>query len=516
MAIVTWLRVAIVLAIAVAVAALVLASFALVRSGSNGSRSTRRGATGAQGPTGAGSSGTGPTGPAGAFSSTDTGPTGSDGPGGPTGAAGIVGPTGVTGPDGRSVTGVPGPTGPAAASTITGASGPTGAQGAAGSSTNTGATGPIGPTGASLIATGATGTAGPTGPTLIATGATGPGVAYTFDAPLAATGTIVSFDELLPPNSETVYVSAAGSDVSGNGSPTRPYATVQFAVNSITDSSSTKPYVVQIGPGTFESTNMSLPPWVFLVGSFDIATKIVDTSGVILLATGAAWSSGSQRSGVNQLSFLNNTSLTADFQAIGGSGSNQLYLFGSQVNGGLTFRGRGSDNVTAFNSTVFGVYQSSAMQDYLSGVVLANNANWDTTGYIGTSYGPVVIGSSLFGSVNVSAATGSQMQPTFVSTYVPNGIDLDGEGVTLFADSTSIGGGVSATDGASLSYISNAIGVGYVPTGPNVWIDPAPVDVQDAITRLSIAVAALQGTPIAVATPAQPLSLQAPPPTITH
>lgn len=413
---------------------------------------------------------------------------------GPTGATGMVGPTGseiagATGPQGipgsATNTGATGVNG----LSITGSTGFTGPQGIPGSSTNTGSTGVTGNAGS----TGATGTVGPTG----SIGNTGPGL-YTFESPLVATGSVVSFAELLPANSETVYVSAAGSNVSGNGSPTRPYATVQFAVNSIADSSSTKPYIVQIGPGTFTSTNLGLPPWVFLVGSFNIGTKIIDTSGVIDLAVGAAWSSGSQRSGVNQLSFLNGTSLRADFQAIGGSGSNQIYLYGSQVNGGITLRGRGSDNLTMFDCTVFGVYQSSAMQEYISSAVLANNANWDTTGFVGTTYAPVLIGSSVFGSANISAAAGSTMEPTWVSNYIPNGIDIADNTVTLFADSTSIGGGISASNGASFEYISNAIGVGYVATGPNIWANPAPVDVQDAITRLSVAVAALRGSPIAM------------------
>lgn len=384
--------------------------------------------------------------------------------------------------------GTAGGTGPTGA---TGATGGQGIPGVPGSATSTGATGGDGVTGG-IGSTGPTGTQGFDGDT----GPTGAGV-YTFNAPISAAGSVVSFDELLPVNSETVYVNAAGSDVSGNGSPTRPYATIQHAVSTILDSTSTKPYIVQIGPGTFTSTNLGLPPWVFLVGSFNEATKVIDTSGTVTLAQGSAWASGSQRSGVNQLVFINGTGLIADFQAIGGSGSNQIYLYGSQINGNVRLTGRSGDAATIFDCTIFGTYHSSAMMDYVSSTVMASNAVWDTTGFVGTSYDPVLIGSSVFGTVLISSATGSTINPTFAGDDLAGGVTIDQPSTMLLADSTSIGMGVNVTNSAVLEYMSNAVGVGYMPTGPNVWASPAPTTVHDAITRLSVAVAALQGTPIA-------------------
>ena len=71
-----------------------------------------------------------------------------------------------------------------------------------------------------------------------------------------------------PPSiTQTVYVQKGGSDLTGNGSFGNPYLTVRKGVSSITDSSSSKPYTVIIGPGDYiETGSITIPTFVAVVG----------------------------------------------------------------------------------------------------------------------------------------------------------------------------------------------------------------------------------------------------------
>lgn len=64
-----------------------------------------------------------------------------------------------------------------------------------------------------------------------------------------------------------VYVDNQGSDVTGTGSFTNPYQTIEFAMSQITDNSAAKPYGIVCVPGTYNETNLVIKNNVSLYGN---------------------------------------------------------------------------------------------------------------------------------------------------------------------------------------------------------------------------------------------------------
>lgn len=68
-----------------------------------------------------------------------------------------------------------------------------------------------------------------------------------------------------PTQTQNVYVSKGGSDITGNGSILNPYATIPKALTSITDASLTKIYIINAGPGQHNG-DIHLKPWIAISG----------------------------------------------------------------------------------------------------------------------------------------------------------------------------------------------------------------------------------------------------------
>ena len=68
----------------------------------------------------------------------------------------------------------------------------------------------------------------------------------------------------------------SGSDITGNGTILYPYRTITYAMSTITDSSTTKRYVVKVGPGIWPD-NFALKANVDVVGYNVGTTQLVGT-----------------------------------------------------------------------------------------------------------------------------------------------------------------------------------------------------------------------------------------------
>ena len=71
-----------------------------------------------------------------------------------------------------------------------------------------------------------------------------------------------------------VYVATNGSDVTGDGSFTAPYATIAQALTSITDNSATLRYCISVAPGTYTSAPVTNKSYVTIRGASKAATVI--------------------------------------------------------------------------------------------------------------------------------------------------------------------------------------------------------------------------------------------------
>jgi hypothetical protein len=287
------------------------------------------------------------------------------------------------------------------------------------------------------------------------------------------------------PFAQVLYVDPNGNDSTGNGTVVNPYLTIGNALSKITTSSSTKPYVVMINAGTYSETGLEVPVWVFLVGAMQQPTKIIDSSGSIKINS-ASFSAGSERIGFQNLNLINSTGLDINFQSIGGSGSNDIYLVNCQIAGNVTLLGRGSDYITGDNNQIFGTYTSSAMQEIWFGGYFANNCVFNTAGVTGQAIGPEFTGVDFFGGVEfTSSGSGNTMAPTMISSQVSGTLQVDQATTTLSADEVSLNAGtLSQTNGGLVTYLSLAKYEGYTPAISGNW-PTVPTQVAQALDEVA-------------------------------
>jgi hypothetical protein len=78
---------------------------------------------------------------------------------------------------------------------------------------------------------------------------------------------------------QEVHVSAGtGNDTTGDGTVSRPYKTLKYAVSTITDSSASKSYQVVIHSGTYNEVNpITLPTYVHIKGVTEASVNLVST-----------------------------------------------------------------------------------------------------------------------------------------------------------------------------------------------------------------------------------------------
>lgn len=130
---------------------------------------------------------------------------------------------------------------------------------------------------------------------------------------------------------QTKIVSKGGSDVTGDGTLSKPYATIAAAMASITDAAPTKRYAIKVEAGAYTEGALTLKPNVFLIGDLKEAVRVT-ASSVALDASFSAGSSVDNRSGMGRI--ILNGACTFDWNAVT-SAAGKLYFtevsFGSAV-----------------------------------------------------------------------------------------------------------------------------------------------------------------------------------------
>ena len=349
------------------------------------------------------------------------------------GLAGSTGPTGPTGPTGRI--GATGPSGFAGSTGPTGPTGPTGRIGATGPSGFAGSTGPTGPTGPA----GTVGSLGSTGPT----GPTGPSPAFA-----------------LPIETQVVYVDESGSDVTGNGTILYPYATITYAMSTITDSSPTKRYVVKVGPGNW-SDSFSLKANVEVVGYNVIATKLIGTIDL----NDPTWNNANDnRSGFEDLTLqgTDNFDFTAQSSTAG-----KLYFYNIRFGTGPTFTAYNPINQIEFHSSLFfdaftltGGTMLLCDSEIIGGGVTINSSSLSYVdfqaigGGCGAGGGPGI-------NVSFNYTAGNATMTGYLYNFTVDGVlSANGASTSVTATCSSLVGTTSFTGGATLTVIGQCVATG--------------------------------------------------------
>lgn len=99
---------------------------------------------------------------------------------------------------------------------------------------------------------------------------------------------------------QTKVVSKGGDDVTGDGTLTKPFATIAAAMASITDATPSKRYIIKVEAGAYTEGALTLKPNVFVVGDLKEGVRVT-ASSVAMDASFNAPSSQDHRSGMARI-----------------------------------------------------------------------------------------------------------------------------------------------------------------------------------------------------------------------
>ena len=144
-------------------------------------------------------------------------------------------------------------------------------------------------------------------------------------------------------------VSKGGVDATGDGTLTKPYATVGAALASITDASPTKRYLIKVQAGAYTEGAIALKANVFICGDQKEAVRISATS--FSLASDFS-GSADNRSGMSKL-IIAAGNANFDWSAVT-SAAGKLYFSEVSTNGSVTLTGHNNAIAQAqFDSCIF-------------------------------------------------------------------------------------------------------------------------------------------------------------------
>lgn len=195
-------------------------------------------------------------------------------------------------------------------------------------------------------------------------------------AMLALMDTGASFNALSA--THRVFVDKSGNDTTGTGSLASPYLTVEKALDAITDNSGTNLYIIDIGSGTYNETNIKLKIGVWLRGAGRSATRLNVTNDVTLDPNFNSLGNG--RCGIQHIHFTGSTSLIADIAALAGSATVGIALFETRWYGSMIYTAKGSgDFVESWHTDVFTDYVANGGAHYVKDLYCEGGVSWLAT-----------------------------------------------------------------------------------------------------------------------------------------
>lgn len=279
-----------------------------------------------------------------------------------------------------------------------------------------------------------------------------------------------------------VYVAKNGSDtppMSGVplGTIDNPYLTVQAAIDSITDASSSKFYSVVVQPGQY-AENLTLKPWVNVVGITKDGTRISNGG------THTAWFADGGRITIKGVSLGTSDTLVATHpqNAPGGAALSlrNVNLGELEVNflgAGVDYVQMRHDTIITNNCTIHSAWLST-FDTTVQGIMRVDDQGSQHThsnGYDSFSY---MRGLTL----NDVEVVGNTLVE-YHGNQTRNTITIDGANAVVQADAASVtrlASGITTTNGGTLERTTGAYGVFYDNSTSGLTAE----DVQAAIDEL--------------------------------
>jgi len=144
-------------------------------------------------------------------------------------------------------------------------------------------------------------------------------------------------------DSQILFVSKSGSDVTGTGGQHKPFASIGAALAAITDASPTKRYLIKVLAGAYTESAIALKANVFICGDQKEAVRISASS--FALASDFS-GSGDHRSGISKV-ILAAGNCNFDWSAVT-SAAGKLYFSEVSINGSVTLTGHNNATAQAY------------------------------------------------------------------------------------------------------------------------------------------------------------------------
>lgn len=297
---------------------------------------------------------------------------------------------------------------------------------------------------------------------------------------------------------QIVYVRKSGIDATCTGTFAAPCLTIAKAFTLIADSSPTKRYRVDVGPGEYPE-NLALPANVYLGGAGPYATRI---TGATLTLNHATWNTAlDNRSAIAELQLTN--ALAADFTAQASASAGRLYLFGLHTTASITATANagsaGGNVVVVQNSTVTGTWTQSGV----------------SATALGTLFSSIVVNSAAAAGAGAATFTayGGGAAGNITATWTSNGavtLNLRGLGVAqatvlaaagascavlATADSLPVPANRTLSSGATLTRINDNFARGLLSATTNVDASAATAPTSGQVLTASSTTAAAWALP---------------------
>lgn len=287
----------------------------------------------------------------------------------------------------------------------------------------------------------------------------------------------------LPVLTQTVFVNKSGNDSTGNGSLSSPYLTIAAALASITDATTSKRYVVNVSAGLYAETSFALKPFVWIEGAGQSqagACRVTVTGNYVTLA--AAFSTGNNRAGIQNIYFSGSTGINIDLVSLASSGSNVFEFSNIGMNGEFLFKANNAaDFVDIVTGRIFGNILLQGGNVFFEQVYSAGGA------IVANTSGPVALSCdflacSIAGNSSIYSSSGRTNNFRFIACAIDGTIQADQVTTTV----SILGGGNASyptiTNGATV--LSPVL---YLPLTPANWAGSPPTTLNQAVDRLASA-----------------------------
>lgn len=231
-----------------------------------------------------------------------------------------------------------------------------------------------------------------------------------------------------------IYVSSYGSDLTGSGSFSNPYLTLDYAISQITPSASA-PVNIILSAEKYNVLNLEIKPFVYILGN---NAEITVDSAITVSAEWGIDYGETLNFYLNNCTIITGDSFDLDFSSFTPSQSNFISFNDVNLTGSIpiVFFGNGQQFINFTNcgnlSGGFNVNFSDIgggalnTSDFLN-ISVANNS-------IAPGIFVFINGCAVFGNINLSAISTNVLQCIVKSTFVPNTTTVDGVSCVLLTD----------------------------------------------------------------------------------